>query len=158
VERITISLDDDLAAQFDQYLQQRSYKNRSEAMRDLIREKLEAERLQQSEQGDCVGTLTYVYNHHERELAARLTRAQHHHHDLASSTLHVHLDHDNCMETVVVNGPINRVREFADSVISRPGVRHGQLYVVPVDVEDSDHGHGHSHGSASRHSHIKPQT
>jgi CopG family nickel-responsive transcriptional regulator len=157
VERITISLDDELAIQFDRFLNERGYKNRSEAMRDLIREKLESERLERSREGHCVGTLTYVFNHHERELARKLTSAQHHHHNLAISTLHVHLDHDHCMETVVLSGPISEVREFADSVISRPGVRHGQLYQVPVDIEHSSHDHGSSL-IAHHHTHAKPQT
>ena len=141
MERITISLDQDLAQRFDEYLAQRGYRNRSEAMRDLIRDKLESDRLDAAE-GDSLGALTYVYNHHERELASRLTQAQHNHHDLAVSTLHVHLDHDNCMETVVLKGPTARLREFADSVISRPGVRHGQLYLVPVEIDHAAHGHG----------------
>jgi CopG family nickel-responsive transcriptional regulator len=155
MERMTISLDDELAAQFDAYLEAKGYKNRSECMRDLIREKLEQERLDTRDQGHCVGTLTYVFNHHERELSRRLTQAQHHHHDIAISTLHVHLDHDHCMETVVLSGQVKSVQEFADSVIARPGVRHGRLYLVPVDMEQGEHHHGPHTGI---HSHARPQT
>ena len=156
MERITISLDDDLAHHFDHFMEQRGYRNRSEAIRDLIREKLETERLEKRQEGDCIGTLSYVYNHHERELAAKLTSVQHHHHNLAISTLHVHLDHDHCMETVVLKGSVEHVRTFANSVISRPGVRHGQLYLVPVEFEEATH----THGSDSRapHVHARPQT
>ncbi len=156
MERITISLDDDLAQQFDEFLNQQGYGNRSEAIRDLIREKLESRQLEKNAEGDCIGSLNYVYNHHERELAAKLTSVQHHHHNLAVSTLHVHLDHDNCMETVILKGPVETVRSFANSVISRPGVRHGQLYLVPVDIEESTHKHG-TH-SNNPHTHAKPQT
>ena len=155
MERITISLDTELAEEFDRFSKQHGYLNRSEAIRDLIRQKLEAQRLEQDDQGYCVGTLTYVYNHQERELASRLTRAQHAHHDLAVSTLHVHLDHDNCLETVVVNGPTSQVRAFADEVIARPGVRHGELYLIPVNEEEGVHEHGHGR---RRHSHRSPHT
>ncbi len=155
VERITISLDTELAQQFDAYISQRGYKNRSEAVRDLIRDALGAERLAEEKSAQCIGTLTYVYNHHERELAARLTQAQHHHHDLALSTLHVHLDHDNCMETVVLRGATEEVRQFADSVKSRAGVRHGHLYLVPAEVEKITHTHGHGH--QHEHIHSRPK-
>ncbi|MCB1760443.1 MAG: nickel-responsive transcriptional regulator NikR [Gammaproteobacteria bacterium] len=157
MERITISLDDELAAQFDRFLARRGYRNRSEAIRDLLRGQLELERLTNHEEGECVGTLTYIYNHHERELASKLTRAQHHHHDLSLSTLHVHLDHDHCMETLVLNGPTRRVREFANSLISSPGVRHGKLYLVPVESDHKSHSHGQSQ-TPSSHSHKRPQT
>ena len=155
MERMTISLDSALADEFDQFISQHGYRNRSEAMRDLIRLRLESERLEQEEQGHCVGTLTYVYNHEERELARRLTTVQHAHHDLAVSTLHVHLDHDNCLETVVVQGPTREVRAFADAVIARPGVRHGELYLIPVDVKSTTHTHGEGH---KRHTHHSPHT
>ena len=155
MERMTISLDKALADEFDQFITRHGYRNRSEAVRDLIRLKLESERLERERQGQCVGTLTYVYNHEERELARRLTTLQHDHHDLAVSTLHVHLDHDNCLETVVVQGPTQQVRAFTDAVIARPGVRHGELYLIPVDVRDSAHAHGPGH---SRHTHRSPHT
>lgn len=151
MQRMTITLDDPLVAEFEEYLTQRGYSNRSEAIRDLIRARLDAERLSQDPDGDCVANLTYVYNHHERELATRLTRAHHDHHDLAVSTLHVHLDHDHCMETVVLRGPASRVRVFADSVLAQPGVRHGQLSVLPVTVSEQSHDHA---GSGHRHSHV----
>jgi CopG family nickel-responsive transcriptional regulator len=155
MERMTISLDTALADEFDQFIKQHGYRNRSEAVRDLIRLKLETERLEGEHMGHCVGTLTYVYNHEERELARRLTTVQHQHHDLAVSTLHVHLDHDNCLETVVVQGPIRQVRAFADEVIARPGVRHGELYLVPVDVKQSNHQHG---PKQKLHTHRSPRT
>lgn len=155
MERMTISLDEDLAQQFDQFIAERGYRNRSEAIRDLIREKLGSKRLESEDSAHCIGTLTYVYNHHERELASRLTQVQHHHHDLALSTLHVHLDHDNCMETVVLRGATEDVRQFADAVTTRPGVRHGNLYLVPVEEEKTTHAHGHGH--SHEHLHTRPK-
>ena len=155
MERITISLDSTLADEFDRFISQHGYRNRSEAVRDLIRLKLESERLEQETKGDCVGTITYVYNHEERELASRLTTVQHEHHDLAVSTMHVHLDHDDCLETVVVNGPTAQVRRFADEVIARPGVRHGQLHLIPVQAAHATHQHG---ASSRRHLHRTPKT
>lgn len=152
MERISVSLDESLVAQFEQFLQAKGYSNRSEAIRDLIREKLEAERAEHSAESYCVGTLTYVYNHEERELARRLTLAQHAHHDLSVSTLHVHLDHDNCLETVVLKGVVEQVQAFANSITSQPGVRHGQLNIIPVDMDSDAHRHG------AEHTHIRPQT
>jgi CopG family nickel-responsive transcriptional regulator len=155
MQRVTITLDDDLSAAFERFRAERGYDNRSEAIRDLIRERLETERLQQEPGGQCVATLSYVYNHHERELATRLTRAHHHQHDLAVSTLHVHLDHDHCLETVVLRGAVSRVRAFADAVIAQPGVRHGHLSVLPVRAAEQSHHHGDG-GGAERHLHLEP--
>lgn len=152
---MTISLDEELVHQFEQYLMQRGYNNRSEAMRDLIREKLEVERLEKSASRHCVGTLSYVFNHAERELARRLTNAHHEHHNVAVSTMHVHLDHDNCLETVVVSGSSEDIKAFADSVTTQPGVRHGKLNLIPVDFKQESHPHG---SGAHRHRHAHPRT
>ncbi|HPE60241.1 MAG: nickel-responsive transcriptional regulator NikR [Thiothrix sp.] len=131
MQRITISLEDELIAAFEQFMSRHSYQNRSEAIRDLIRDRLESERHQTTPDGKVIGTLTYVYNHHERELASRLTRAHHHHHELSISTLHVHLDRDNCLETVVLSGTAGEVQSFADNTIAQPGIRHGRVYLLP---------------------------
>ncbi len=145
MERFTISLDDELARQFDAYLAAKGYSQRSEAVRDLIRERLERERLADGEGGHCVASLTYVYNHHQLDLAARLADVQHDHHDLTLATQHVHMDHDNCLETVLLRGPVQAVRAFAESVIAERGVRHGKLHMIPVAVEEGGHHHVHSH-------------
>ncbi|MFA7095681.1 MAG: nickel-responsive transcriptional regulator NikR [Gammaproteobacteria bacterium] len=155
MERLTISLDEELARQFDVFIRKRGYQNRSEAIRDLIRQQLAAESIDAEGAGHCVGSLTYIYNHEERELSSRLTRAQHRHHDIALSTMHVHLNHDDCMETVILRGPVAEVRAFANSVVSRPGVRHGNLHLVPVDIETGDHSHAGGHGH--RHLHSRPK-
>lgn len=151
MERFTISLDDALAAEFDRLIAARGYSNRSEAVRDILRGYLDRIREDKGgAQGHCVANLSYVYNHHERDLAERLTRIQHAHHDLTISTMHAHLDHEHCMETVLLKGPTHAVREFALALIAERGVRHGQLNVVLVDITRA-----HSHGSGS-HSHVRP--
>lgn len=151
MERFTISLDDDLARQFDALLERTGHANRSEAIRDLIRDRLEAERRTRAE-GACVASLSYIYDHQARQLAARLTQAQHDHHDLTIATVHIHIDHDTCMETVMLRGPMAAVRAFADRVLAQAGVRHGQLHVVPA-AESVEH---HHHGTDRPHGHWRP--
>lgn len=139
MERLTISIEDQLAKQFDNFIRARGYSNRSEAMRDLIRERLEGERLENWDEGHCVATLSYIYNHHESELASRITSVQHDHHDLTLSSMHVHMDHDNCLEVVILRGSIQSVRTFANLVMAARGVRHGKLHMVPVEITQQQH-------------------
>lgn len=157
MDRFTVSLDQDLLAQFDGYIRRRGYGNRSEAVRDILRQTLEAERLGDQEGGDCVACLSYVYNHHERELSRRLTQASHAHHDLLLSTLHVHLDHENCMEVSILQGATVAVRRFADAITAETGVRHGALNAVPVEIQTTD-GHHHDSGGMPPHRHSHPKT
>ncbi|MDB5774501.1 MAG: nickel responsive regulator [Herbaspirillum sp.] len=148
MRRITISVDDSLAEQFDALIERHGYENRSEAFRDLLRSRIEHERKTTYQVRHCIASLSYVYNHHERELSARLAVIQHEHHDICVSTMHVHLDHDNCLETIVLRGAFKQVNAFADSVISQSGVRHGQINVVPVDMASptlTQHRHPHFH-------------
>ncbi|MFN6960810.1 MAG: nickel-responsive transcriptional regulator NikR [Rhodocyclaceae bacterium] len=159
MERITISLDEALAREFDALIERRGYRNRSEAIRDLLRAQLEAAR-SEKESGFCIANLSYVYDHHARDLAERLTCLQHAHHDLTVATMHVHLDHDDCMESVILRGPTSTVREFANAMIAERGVRHGQINIVSVDVENSTHVHGYrpQGGRAPAHLHLKPKS
>ena len=165
MERITISLDEALAREFDALIERRGYQNRSEAIRDLLREALEAARQAEARTADnpqCVANLSYVYNHHARDLAERLTSLQHDHHDLTVATLHAHLDHDHCLESVILRGATPAVRAFAEALIAERGVSHGQLNVVSVDLASRSHGHGHSYRPASgpgghAHLHMKPK-
>lgn len=125
VVRFSASLDADLLERFDQATERRGYSNRSEALRDLIRDAL----VREEWQGDAeiVGTVTLVYDHHTRELADRLTRTQHDHHDIILSAMHVHLDHDNCLEVIAVKGRASVVQAVADSLVGTRGVKHGRL-------------------------------
>jgi CopG family transcriptional regulator, nickel-responsive regulator len=145
VQRITISLDDDLADRFDARVRDKGYENRSEAVRDLLRRTLEESDVASGASRYCVAVVSYVYNHHERELASRLADLHHDHHDLSLSTMHVHLDHEQCVETVIVRGPTRQAVAFAESVIAQSGVRHGKINVISVDLERTPAHHGHIH-------------
>lgn len=142
MKRLTMSLDDDLAKAFDELMHDRGYENRSEAFRDLLRHGLGEMRRKVHPRGPCVATLSYLYNHHERQLAMRLTDTQHEHHEITVAAIHAHLDHDHCIETVILRGPTDKVQAFAQSVIAQPGVSHGNLHLVPVAIH---HAHGHNH-------------
>ena len=144
MERFTISLDESLAQEFDTLLRERGYANRSEAVRDMLRRELEVHRLARRDAPHCIASLSYVYNHHERRLSERLTDLQHHAHDLVVSSMHVHLDHDNCLETLFLRGATADVRALAEKISAERGVRHGQINLVPVEVE-GDHHHLHHH-------------
>jgi CopG family nickel-responsive transcriptional regulator len=144
-ERFTISLDAKLAKEFDALIRARGYQNRSEAVRDILRQHLESHRLRSDQAPFCIGALSYVYNHHQRELSERLTSYQHDHHDLVVSTMHAHLDHENCIESVIVRGRTPAVQQFAEALMAQPGVRHGVLNLVPADVEAGGHDHRHVH-------------
>jgi len=161
MERITISLDESLAHEFDLLIARRGYATRSEAVRDLLRRELEGERAAAGS-GHCVANLSYVYNHHERDLGERLTGAQHEHHDLCVATMHAHLDHEACLESVILRGPLAAVRAFAEGIMAERGVRHGGLNVVSVDVSEGStaHRHGtraHDGSHAHDHVHLKPK-
>jgi CopG family nickel-responsive transcriptional regulator len=153
VERFTISLDEDLAREFDALIAARGYSNRSEAVRDILRAQIEGSRLAREEASHCIANLSYVYNHHERELAERVTQDQHEHHDLCVATLHAHLDHDNCMESVILRGPTSEVRAFAESLIAKPGIRHGALNLVTAEFRRQPHSHSHSADDSHSHPH-----
>ena len=161
MERFTISLDNELAGEFDQLIKARGYENRSEAVRDMLRSQIEAYRSEHNSARYCVATLSYVYNHHERDLAERLTKIQHDHHNLAVSTMHAHLDHENCIEAVILRGPTGEVRAFANALSAERGVRHGQLNLVAAELDKTRHAHPHGDhdaGHSHRHDHLRPKT
>ena len=132
MQRLTISIDDDLAEQFEHWSERKGYDNRSEAFRDMLRRELGDEQIQSDPRSPCVATLTYLYDHHERTLSLRLMDMQHDHHDLTVSSMHAHLEHDLCVETVILKGPAGEVRAFAHAVLAERGVRQGQLHLVPL--------------------------
>lgn len=151
MQRITISIDDALLETVDRLGRQRGYQSRSEAMRDIVREAAVGDRAMMAGDAPCMATLTYVFEHETRDLARRLTLAQHDHHDLSVSTLHVHVDHRDCLEVMVLKGTVDQVRAFADALVTQRGVRHGSLHLIPVDASEG-HGHPHLHGhGAHRH-------
>jgi CopG family transcriptional regulator, nickel-responsive regulator len=145
LSRIGIAIDSDLLAQFDHSIQRRGYTNRSEAFRDLIREKLVAERTSVKD-ATVVGTVTLIYDHHSHGVSEKLTELQHAHHELVVSTSHAHLDHDSCLEVLIVHGRSSQVERFADRLIGLKGVQHGRL-VMTVPEKPIEHAHedGHTH-------------
>lgn len=153
MQRVTVTLDDELVAEIDRLVEKRGYQNRSEALRDLARAGMrEARPVGGDGARECVGALVYVYDHHARQLSQRLTDSYHDHHDLSLSSLHVHLDHQSCLEVTVLRGREKDVRHLADHVIAERGVRHGRLMTIPVTLEE----HRHDHGEGShRHVHTR---
>ena len=131
MERLTISMSDEFASELALFMATNHYDNRSEAVRDLARQGLRQAHLYNGAAGECVATLSYVFNHHTRELAKRLTDAHHAHHELQVATMHVHLDHQNCLELAVLRGDSSAVREFSKAVIAERGVTHGQVSFIP---------------------------
>ena len=134
LSRIGVAIDSDLLDQFDQLIAKRGYTNRSEAFRDLIRDEL-VQKSWESPESNVVGTVTLVYDHHVRMLSEKLTDMQHDFHRSILSTLHVHLDHDNCLEVLVVRGKAAAVQKIADSLICTKGVKHGRLTLTTSGAE-----------------------
>ena len=129
ITRFGISMDSQLLERFDDFISKRGYENRSEAIRDLVREQLVQEEWRQ-ENIETVGTITLIYDHHQNELQERLTEFQHASHDIVISTMHVHLDHHNCLEVLVIKGRASEIRSFSDQLISTKGVKHGKLVMT----------------------------
>ena len=153
MQRVTITIDDDLDAKLDQFMNMRGYDNRSEAIRDLARSGLRQATMEIGGPHPCVAALVYVYDHEARDLPKRLTRDFHQHHELAQATLHVHLDQESCMEVTVLKGRVSDVQHFADHVVAERGVRHGHVVYLPLHKTHT-HGantpgrsFGHRHGA-----------
>ncbi|BFU95377.1 MAG: putative nickel-responsive regulator [Nitrospira sp.] len=123
--RFGVSLDQELLQTFDRHIRRRRYTNRSEALRDLIRDNLVTDEWQ--EDRETVGTITFVYDHHVPDLTSKLTGIQHDYQGQILSGMHVHLDHDHCLEVLVVKGKGSEIRQVADALVSVKGVKHGKL-------------------------------
>jgi len=132
MQRVTVTLDDDLLAELDRFISVRGYQNRSEAIRDLARAGVQHATEEGHPDAECAAAVVYVYDHETRELPKRLTRNYHHHSDLSVATFHIHLDHDSCMEVTALRGRTVEVRHFAEHVIAERGVRHGNIVLVPM--------------------------
>lgn len=126
VVRFGVSADGRLLERFDELLVRKGYVNRSEAVRDLIRSALVEDEWSQ-EGAIAVGTVTLVYDHHASDLTERLTEHQHAHHETVLSTLHIHLDHHNCLEVIVLKGQASEIKQLADALIGTKGVKHGKF-------------------------------
>jgi CopG family nickel-responsive transcriptional regulator len=124
--RFGVSLDSGLLKRFDALIGRRGYTNRSEAVRDLIRDELVSEDWRSGPE-DAVATVTLVYDHHQLQMPRRLTEAQHDHHGLIVSSLHVHLDQRSCLEVLILRGPGRNVRRLAERLAGTRGVKHGKV-------------------------------
>ncbi|MBV8632841.1 MAG: nickel-responsive transcriptional regulator NikR [Silvibacterium sp.] len=149
LSRIGVALDSDLLARFDDFISRLGYTNRSEAFRDLIRDRLIAERTA-SPNTTVVGTVTLIYNHHAHGVTEKLTELQHANHGLVVSTTHAHLDHDSCLEVLIVHGKSNQIEEFAGRLIGLKGVQHGRLVMTVAHPARPLH---RSNGNSNTHKH-----
>lgn len=153
ISRFGVSVEDELLQSFDRLINGQGYENRSEALRDLMRDALVKSRIETSpEDSDALGSLTLVYDHHASELNDKMNELQHDHHDLVVSVLHVHVSHDDCMEVIVLRGKVREIRELSDGLLSLKGVKHGRLFVtlsseqmVGRKAASNGHTHGHKH-------------
>lgn len=123
--RFGVSLEKSLIDKFDRYIRKQNYTNRSEAIRDLIRQELIKK--EWKEGADVAGAITLIYDHHRKELLGKLTDIQHDFQKYIISTQHIHLDHDNCLEIIAVKGNSGSIRKLADTLRSIKGVKHGTL-------------------------------
>jgi CopG family transcriptional regulator, nickel-responsive regulator len=139
LQRIGVAIEGDLLDRFDKLLARRGYTNRSEAFRDLARAELMKESAEAPD-AHVVGSVTIVYDHHVRLLSEKLTDLQHQYHHCVLSSLHVHLDHDNCLEVIILRGMSREVHEIADALISTKGVKNGRLTIAEAQPS-ADHPH-----------------
>jgi CopG family transcriptional regulator, nickel-responsive regulator len=140
LSRIGVAIDTELLRRFDRFIAQKGYENRSEAFRDLIRDRLVGSAVV-APNAFVVGTVTLIYDHHTRLLPEKLTDLQHEHHHIIISTLHAHLDHESCLEVVVLRGKSKEVQKLADRLISTKGVQHGRLVMSSPETAGDHHHH-----------------
>ena len=154
MQRVTITVDDDLMAELDRLIVARGYKGRSEAMRDVARAGVQQALLEANDAPECVAAVIYVYEHGSRDLARRLSSLFHDHHDLAVANMHVPLNHQSGLEVAVLKGNTSDVRRLAESVLSEKGVQNGRMIIVPAVTNAGEHRHGDAvHGDT--HTHIR---
>ncbi len=131
--RFGVSLEGNLLKDFDKHIKEKNYENRSEAIRDLIREGFVKK--EWSENKEVAGAVVLVYDHHKRELVNKLTDIQHDFHNFVISNQHIHLDHNNCLETVVVKGKAREIQKLANAMKSQKGVKYGTLTMATIAKE-----------------------
>ena len=134
LSRIGVAIDSDLLERFDRFIAQRGYGNRSEAFRDLIRDQL-AQEAAEDPNAPVIAVVSMVYDHHTRLLSEKLTEMQHASFHSVHSTLHIHLDHDNCLEVLILRGKSAQVRRVADALIATKGVKYGRVTVTAATGE-----------------------
>ena len=156
--RFSVAIGGELLDRFDRYREEHRYPNRSEAVRGLMRAALVEEAVT-DENGESMGVVTLIYDHHVGRVAERLNELQHLHVNRVVTTTHVHLDAHRCLEVILLRGPARLVRDLADGLIGTKGVETGRLVLAPAHPvdrprdshdhhhhhDDHSHGHGHSH-------------
>ena len=147
--RFGVSAEEELLQNFDRLIGKQGYANRSEALRDLMRDALVKSRLEDAPEADEVlGSLTLVYDHHASDLSEKMNHLQHEFFHFIVSVLHVHISHDDCLEVIVLRGELRQVRSLADALLSLKGVKHGKLFVTLPAREITEHkksAHDHVH-------------
>ncbi len=133
VERVGVSFEPELLTKFDDLIEKKGYANRSEAIRDLVRKSLIESEIE-SEKGEIIGTLTIIYDHDVGDVTNKLLHTQHHHYTEISSTTHIHVDEQACLEVLVVRGKAKNVRKLADNIKAIKGVKHGELVITKTSV------------------------
>jgi CopG family nickel-responsive transcriptional regulator len=123
--RFGVSLDRELLRRFDEHIKERHYDNRSEAIRDLIRRELVAR--QWADDQEVTGAITFLYNHHDREVLSKITDIQHDFQPFIISTQHIHLDHDHCLEIIATRGHAREIKRLADTISAVKGVYYGSI-------------------------------
>lgn len=149
--RFSVSLEGDLLAEFDKFCEQGQFATRSEAVRQLIREKLTTAAWA-ADAGDVAASLTLIFDHHKTQLTDKMLEVQHAHGELVVSTMHVHLNHDLCMELIALRGPAVKVQKLASELGGLKGIHQAQL-VVARAVAEGEHTHSHPHPHSHGHSH-----
>jgi len=134
LSRFSVSMPESLVTQLDAMCAAKGYESRSQAVADMVRDALVEHRAQTGSR-QIAGNITLVYDHHRRNIQAHLTRIQHDHGPVVLSTLHIHLDHHNCMEVLAVRGAAKTVRGLADRLIAVKGIKHGKLTVTTTGTE-----------------------
>ncbi len=129
VERVGVSFEPELLEEFDKMIKGKGYANRSEAIRDLVRKALRDEKVKMGS-GRMIGTITFIYDHHEGDVTSRLQHFQHHHLEEIASTTHVHVDEKMCLEVLIVRGEATRLKKLADSILAIKGVKNGELVMT----------------------------
>ncbi len=148
IVRFSVSVEEELLEQFDRFCKEEHFATRSEAVRQLIREKL-TRRAWESDTREVAGTLTLVYDHHRPQLRDRLMELQHDNTDLVVSTLHAHLSHDVCLEVIVLRGPASRLQKIASQLRGMKGIFKGELVMASGEIDtppaEEEHRHEHEH-------------